>query len=137
MDQDRFEKLKSEGCNRIPVYRTVLADLDTPLSVYLKLADGPDSYLFESVEGGETWGRYSIIGLPCKRRYTVHGNTIRCRDFGRLVEEESVADPLARINELKAGFNVPHRNLQFGTDQSCGHGGIDIAINQDQVWPFR
>ena len=70
MDRDVFEQLKAEGYNRIPVYRSVLADLDTPLSVYLKLADGPDAYLLESVEGGETWGRYSIIGLPCVKRVT-------------------------------------------------------------------
>ena len=49
--------------------REVLSDLDTPLSVYLKLADGPHTYLFESVEGGETLGRYSIIGLPARRVY--------------------------------------------------------------------
>ena len=49
---------------RVPLVREVLADLDTPLSTYLKLADGPYSYLFESVQGGERWGRYSIIGLP-------------------------------------------------------------------------
>jgi anthranilate synthase component 1 len=66
VDQQRFETFREQGYTRVPVYRSVLADLDTPLSVYLKLADGPDSYLFESVEGGETWGRYSIIGLPCK-----------------------------------------------------------------------
>ncbi|HCD04944.1 MAG TPA: anthranilate synthase component I, partial [Methylophaga sp.] len=55
--------MASEGYNRIPLYREVLADLDTPLSTYLKLADAPYSYLFESVHGGEKWGRYSIIGL--------------------------------------------------------------------------
>ncbi len=63
MNREEFERLKAEGYNRVPVYRSVLADLDTPLSVYLKLAHGPDTYLFESVEGGETWGRFSIIGL--------------------------------------------------------------------------
>ena len=68
VDREVFEKLRAEGHNRIPVYRSVLADLDTPLSVYLKLADQQDAYLLESVEGGETWGRYSIIGLPCSRR---------------------------------------------------------------------
>ena len=78
MDKDQYQQLAAQWYNRIPVYRSVLADLDTPLSVYLKLADGPDSYLFESVEGGETWGRYSIIGLPCKRRGTVDGNDLSC-----------------------------------------------------------
>ena len=107
MNQEQFEQLSSEGYNRIPVYRSVLADLDTPLSVYLKLAEGRDSYLLESVEGGETWGRYSIIGLPCQRRYTVRGNTLLITDNGRLVSEETVSDPLARIAELKDEFNIP------------------------------
>jgi anthranilate synthase component 1 len=71
------------------------------------LAEGRDSYLLESVEGGETWGRYSIIGLPCQRRYTVRGNTLLITDNGRLVSEETVSDPLARIAELKDEFNIP------------------------------
>jgi anthranilate synthase component 1 len=107
VDYERFEELRSEGYNRIPVFRSVLADLDTPLSVYLKLAEGPDSYLLESVEGGETWGRYSIIGLPCRRRYTVRGHNLKVSDNGRQVSEETVADPLAHIASLQREFNVP------------------------------
>ncbi|HET7299552.1 MAG TPA: anthranilate synthase component I, partial [Oleiagrimonas sp.] len=62
ISQAEFDELAAAGHTRIPVVREVLSDLDTPLSVYLKLADGPYSFLFESVEGGENWGRYSIIG---------------------------------------------------------------------------
>ena len=62
MTPEKFEALTAEGYNRIPVSCEILADLDTPLSVYLKLVDGPYGYLFESVQGGEKWGRYSIIG---------------------------------------------------------------------------
>lgn len=108
MDQNRFEQFKQQGYNRIPVYRSVLADLDTPLSAYLKLAAGPDSYLLESVEGGETWGRYSIIGLPCQRRYTVRGNTLTISDHGKQVSERQVSDPLAAITDLQREFKVPH-----------------------------
>jgi len=107
LNNKQFEQFRSEGYNRIPVYRSVLADLDTPLSVYLKLAEGPDSYLFESVEGGETWGRYSIIGLPCKRRYTIRGHSFLISDNGQQVSEETVSDPLTRIAELQSEFNVP------------------------------
>ncbi|MFW5815609.1 MAG: anthranilate synthase component I, partial [Wenzhouxiangella sp.] len=64
MDAQRFEDFAREGYNRIPVWRSIAADLDTPLSVYLKLVDGPNAFLLESVQGGENWGRYSIIGLP-------------------------------------------------------------------------
>src|SRR5690606_38984468 len=63
----------AEGCTRIPLVREVPSALDTPLSVYLKLADGPHSFLFESVEGGANWGRHSIIGLPARRVYAFHG----------------------------------------------------------------
>ena len=77
---EEFSSLASEGFNRIPVVREVLADLDTPLSVYLKLADGPYSYLFESVHGGEKWGRYSIIGLPGRLRLEVRGDEITLFD---------------------------------------------------------
>jgi anthranilate synthase component 1 len=108
VNNKQFEQLRSEGYNRIPVYRSVLADLDTPLSVYLKLAEGTNSYMFESVEGGETWGRYSIIGLPCRRRYTVRGHSLIITDNGQKVGEETVSDPLARIAELQNEFNVPH-----------------------------
>lgn len=107
MNNERFEQLRSEGYNRIPVFRSVLADLDTPLSVYLKLAEGTDSYLLESVEGGETWGRYSIIGLPCRRRYTVRGNSFITSDYGQQVSEETVSDPLDHIAMLQKQFNVP------------------------------
>lgn len=108
MNKEHFEQLGAQGYNRIPVYRSVLADLDTPLSVYLKLAEGTDTYLFESVEGGETWGRYSIIGLPCRRRYTIRGHTLVTSDHGQAHSQETVPDPLARIAELQRGFNVPH-----------------------------
>ena len=107
MNQDQFEQLSARGHNRIPVYRSVLADLDTPLSVYLKLAEGQDSYMFESVEGGETWGRYSIIGLPCRRRYAVRGHSLSVYDDHRLTSEEKLDDPLEYIARLQQKFDVP------------------------------
>ena len=79
MTPQLFQTLASQGYNRIPLVREVCADLDTPLSVYLKLAGSapgataPYSYLFESVQGGEKWGRYSIIGLPCRTLVRVAG----------------------------------------------------------------
>ena len=77
-----FDRLAREGYNRIPVVEEVLADLDTPLSVYLKLARGPYSYLLESAQGGEKWGRYSIIGLPCRTILTVRGGGYRIQPDG-------------------------------------------------------
>ncbi|MBB5209711.1 anthranilate synthase component I [Chiayiivirga flava] len=104
---DTFAQLAAAGHTRIPVVREVLSDLDTPLSVYLKLADGPNTYLFESVEGGETWGRHSIIGLPAKRSYEFRGHTLTVREFGEAIETRDVADPLAEVEALRAAHDVP------------------------------
>jgi anthranilate synthase component 1 len=107
VDRETFEQLKAEGYNRIPVYRSILADLDTPLSVYLKLADGPDAYLFESVEGGETWGRFSIIGLPCNRRYELAGKKLTVYEDGEGVSEQTINDPFEYISGLQKEFSAP------------------------------
>ena len=90
-----------------PVVREVLSDLDTPLSVYLKLADGPHTYLFESVEGGERFGRYSIIGLPARRVYAFAGNMLFVTEDGELVESRVVDDPFAEVERLRAMHSVP------------------------------
>ncbi|MBS3958768.1 MAG: anthranilate synthase component I [Xanthomonadaceae bacterium] len=107
MDAAEFARLAAAGHNRIPVVREVLSDLDTPLSVYLKLVDGPNAYLFESVEGGENWGRYSIIGLPARRTWSVHGHTLSVREFGEVVETRELADPLGEVERLRAAYSVP------------------------------
>jgi len=102
-----FDKYTSLGFNRIPLMREVLADLDTPLSVYLKLARGPYSYLFESVQGGEKWGRYSIIGLPARTLLRVRGDEVTVEKDGAPVERETVTDPLGYVQRFKARYTVP------------------------------
>jgi anthranilate synthase component 1 len=106
MDATRFSGLAAQGYNRIPVAREVLADLDTPLSTYLKLADGPYSYLFESVQGGEKWGRYSIIGLPCRTVLRIGGQRIDVLQDGTVAESHEAADPLAWIEEFQKRYKV-------------------------------
>ncbi|MDT8319544.1 MAG: anthranilate synthase component I [Xanthomonadales bacterium] len=128
MDRDVFEQLKTDGYNRIPVYRSVLADLDTPLSVYLKLADGPDTYLLESVEGGETWGRYSFIGLPCRRRYALTGTRMTTFESGKGVREQEVGDPLEYVARLQAQFRVPRlEELPVFTGGLVGYLGYEMV----------
>ncbi|NII09752.1 anthranilate synthase component I [Oleiagrimonas sp. C23AA] len=107
ISQDAFDALAREGHTRIPVVREVFSDLDTPLSVYMKLADGPYTFLFESVEGGENWGRYSIIGLPAKRVYKLRGHTLETEDFGEITQTREVADPLAEVEALRTQYDVP------------------------------
>jgi len=107
MTPEQFNYYARQGYNRIPISREVLADLDTPLSAYLKLADGPYSYLFESVMGGEQWGRYSIIGLPCKTIVKVYGNDIRLEMDGKVLENAVHDNPLTWIEAFKSRYNVP------------------------------
>jgi len=101
-----IEKLKNTDCNRVPLVREVLADLDTPLSTYLKLANAPYSYLFESVQGGEKWGRYSIIGLPCRTVIKINRRTVTTEVDGKVVAEEQVNDPLGWIIEFQQRYKV-------------------------------
>lgn len=110
----------------VPRVREVLADLDTPLSTYLKLAEGPYSYLFESVQGGEKWGRYSIIGLPCERVIKVFGNTIRIEALGTVVETFEVPDPLAWIEDYHSKFDIAEvEGLPRFTGGLVGYFGYD------------
>ncbi len=106
MDSAQFDSLKNQGYTCIPLVREVLADLDTPLSAYLKLAHQPYTYLFESVQGGERWGRYSFIGLSCAERIKVFGNKI-VHEFDKDANEEHVDDPLGWIQNYLQQFHVP------------------------------
>ncbi len=104
---EQFQQFATEGHTRIPVVREVLSDLDTPLSVYLKLADGAHTYLFESVEGGERFGRHSIIGLPARRVYAFHGHTLTVSEHGEVVETREIKDPFAEVERLRCEYSVP------------------------------
>ncbi|PHS31441.1 MAG: anthranilate synthase component I [Methylophaga sp.] len=107
MNQAEFDQLADQGYNRIPVAREILADLDTPLSTYLKLADAPYSYLLESVQGGDKWGRYSIIGLPSETVVHITGHEIEVQHLGKVIEKTTSADPLSWIEAFKQRYRVP------------------------------
>ena len=107
MTREEFLRLAAAGYNRIPMACETLADFDTPLSIYLKLADEPNSYLLESVQGGEKWGRYSIIGLPCRTVLRVHDHHVSITHDGVEIESHDVEDPLAFVEAFKARYNVP------------------------------
>lgn len=104
---DTFKTCIEQDYNRIPLVREVLADLDTPLSTYLKLADGAYSYLFESVQGGEKWGRYSIIGLPAQETIHIRNKNIEIHKSGEIVDRFEVDDPLAWIEAKQNSFKAP------------------------------
>ncbi len=105
MTETEFINLAAQGYNRIPVVLETFADLDTPLSIYLKLANRPYSYLLESVQGGERFGRYSFIGLPATTHIEVHGNSVNIIN-GMGSEEIEVEDPLSFVQSYLLRFRV-------------------------------
>lgn len=128
MDKQEFLAFAREGYNRVPVYREITADFDTPLSTYLKLAEGAYSYLFESVQGGEKWGRYSIIGLPSKTLLKVSGSNIDIIEQGKVTESFTKEDPLEFVEEFRERYKVPELEAlpRF-------HGGLVGYFGYDTV----
>jgi len=125
---NRLTDYAAAGYNHVPVMREVLADLDTPLSTYLKLANGPYSYLFESVLGGEKWGRYSIIGLPCRTVARVHEHDVEVVRDGVVVEALVVDDPLAWLEDFQRRYRVPEVDgLPRFTGGLVGYFGYDTV----------
>ena len=108
---ENFQAYASQGYNHIPVSKEILADLETPLSAYLKLADSPYTCLLESVTGGETWGRYSIIGLPARTVVTVNGRKLTVSEAGKVVSTVETDDPFAEIEKFKSRYRAPEIDI--------------------------
>lgn len=128
MDQQTFQTLARQGFNHIPVSREITADLETPLSCYLKLANAPNSYLFESMQGGDKWARYSIIGLPCHTMIQVYGSTATISKENKIIQETQVTDPLAWIEAYQAQFKTAkHPNLPHFSGGLVGYFAYDVV----------
>ncbi len=106
MTESEFNQIAKAGYNRIPLVLETFADLDTPLSIYLKLANQPYTYLLESVVGGERFGRYSFIGLASVRRIEVRGYQCTEYDGNAVVQSKKHDDPLAYVEQYLAQFKV-------------------------------
>jgi anthranilate synthase component 1 len=112
-----FKSLAAQGYNRIPLIAEAFADLETPLSLYLKLANGsPHSFLLESVVGGERFGRYSFIGLPARTRVQARGFRTEVVTDGEVVEVHE-GNPLDFVAAYQARFKVA---LRPGLPRFCG-----------------
>jgi anthranilate synthase component 1 len=128
MTESEFRTLADAGFNRVPVVLETFADLDTPLSVYLKLANEPYTYLLESVVGGERFGRYSFIGLAAAKRLEVRG--YECREIadGRTVSSTTADDPLAFVQAYLDQFRVAEDpRLPRFCGGLVGYFGYDIV----------
>ncbi len=128
MSPEQFALFSQDNYNRIPVYRDVLADLETPLSVFATLARLPNSFLLESVEAVEKWGRYSIIGLPARECLRVFGNRVEVLRDQAVLESQQLDDPLEFVRAYKARFRVPSvAGLPAFSGGLVGYVGYDMV----------
>lgn len=112
----------------VALTRELPADLDTPVGTYLKLGNRPYSFLFESMQGGETWGRYSFIGLPCREVLTVRGTTIERRVDGERVEQAESDNPFEWLKAYADRFRVEEApGLPRFTGGLVGYFGYDCV----------
>ncbi len=116
MQESEFKRLAAEGYNRIPVTLESFADLDTPLSIYLKLANQANSFLLESVVGGERFGRYSFIGLAASTLLRVRAFTTEVVRDGTVIETHS-GNPLDFLADYQSRFKV---HVPEGFPRFCG-----------------
>ena len=102
-DMAAFQELARQG-NLIPVYREIMADMDTPVTAFKKIDDGRFSFLFESIEGGEKWGRYSFLGSSPSRVIRSKGNSVEIIADGATTSV-TAADPLDCVRTILAPFS--------------------------------
>jgi len=94
--------------NLVPLVRELLADMDTPLSLFRRLDDGRTSFLFESVEGGEKWGRFSFIGSGARAVFRARGRDVEWSEDGRTLRERVSGDPLEFLRARLADLHPVH-----------------------------
>jgi len=119
---------KSKQGNLIPVYKEIMADMETPLSAFLKLERGKYSYLLESVEGGERVGRYSFLGSNPEKIFTAKGKMVTIEENGRRRNFECASDPLDELSKLMAQYTpVPIRGLPRFCGGAVGYMAYDAV----------
>ena len=106
INKEQFQQYADQGFNIIPVAKDVHLDDMTPLTIYSQISNKSNTFLLESVEGGETWAQYSIVGLDCLDTIKVTGNTIETKT-GDQISSFISDNPLDEIQELISGLKTP------------------------------
>jgi anthranilate synthase component 1 len=96
---EEFKKLAGRG-NLVPIYREILADMETPVTALRKLGDRRHTFLFESVEGGEKWGRYTFLGADPRTVLRVKGDEVIIQEGGTVSRHTHGGDPLRYLNNI-------------------------------------
>src|SRR3989454_4645231 len=128
MTEAEFKGLAAQGFNRVPLLAEPFADLETPLSLYLKLANRSNTYLLESVVGGERFGRYSFIGLAAPVRLRAVGSLVTVMHGDAVTEKSQAADPLEFVRQFLSRYRVAELP---GLPRFCGglvgYFGYDVV----------
>ena len=121
-------KQKAKQGNLIPVYREILADMETPVSAFLKIDDGKYSFLLESVEGGEKWARYSFLGSRPEVVVRSFGRTVEVIRHGKKETRAFEHDPLEAVRDILADYRpVPDPALPRFYGGGVGFMGYDVV----------
>src|SRR5512139_3596491 len=133
---EEFKQKAKEG-NLIPVYREILADMETPVSAFLKIDDGRHSFLLESMEGGEKWARYSFLGSRPSVIVKSFGRIVETTRAGKKQKTQFDRDPLEAVKALLAEYQpVPDPSLPRFFGGAVGFMGYDV-VNYFEELPAR
>ncbi len=129
-----FKQLAAKG-NLVPIYREIMADLDTPVSAFLKVADGHShAFLLESVHGGEKWGRYSILGMDPAALFQSVGQRVEIHHAGQPVEVIAGQDPMAELKKFMARYQpVTVPGLPRFHGGAVGYFGYDMVRSFEKI----
>ncbi|MBF0142345.1 MAG: anthranilate synthase component I [Magnetococcales bacterium] len=133
-DLQGFLRMADQG-NLVLVQREILADLDTPVSAFLKVAGGaPHAFLLESVHGGEKWGRFSLIGFDPLAIFSARGRQVEVHVPGRSVERIPDQDPVAALRAFMGRFRpVPVSGLPRFQGGAVGYFGYDLVRSFEKI----
>jgi anthranilate synthase component 1 len=132
-DFSTFASLAAQG-NLIPIYREIMADMDTPVSAFRKIDDGRYSFLLESIEGGEKWARYTFLGSAPSEVIRSRGKTVEVISADGGCKREDVADPLAFVRDYLGRFTpveLPGLPRFFGG--AVGYLGYDMVRHFERL----
>ncbi len=125
--REEFLNLARKG-NLIPVYREILADMETPVSAFCKIDDQKSAFLLESIAGGEKWARYSFLGVGSGRAFRCRGNSFEILENGKPVKSGTTDDPLRELKLFLSPYQpvtLPGLPRFFGG--AVGYLGYDMV----------
>jgi anthranilate synthase component 1 len=131
--REEFKNLTRQG-NLIPVYREILADMETPVSAFCKIDDQKSAFLLESIAGGEKWARYSFLGVGSGRAFRCRGDFFEVLENGEIVESGATANPLIELKDFLSLYQpvaLPELPRFFGG--AVGYLGYDMVRHIEEL----